>query len=210
MPHKAQAEIITIVLISGIVISLVGVAYMWGIPLISKRTALTEFLSAEDFVVKLNDRIVNIANSGSGEATLNIPKGRIRVIDFDRDDPRNPDKNSLVLETTVSQPLVLGNSVILKTNVLGENATYGEAEPRVINLSSETVGSDYKLLFNLHFRELDTRNQPSKGYLIAVQEGSVTGNSQVTVSYAGTEIIPAPAAASGGELIVTKIRVDIV
>jgi hypothetical protein len=209
MPHKAQAEIITIVLISGIVISLVGVAYMWGIPLISKRTALTEFLAAEDFVVKLNDKIVDIANSGSGEATLTIPKGRIRVIACDTSDPRNPDKNSLVLETIVNQPLVLGNSVILKTNVLGENATYGEAEPRVINLSSQTFGSEYKLIFTLHFRELDTRNQPFRGYLIAVQEGAVTGTSQVTVSYAGTEIKPG-ASASGGDLVVTKIRVDLV
>ena len=209
MPHKAQAEIITVVLISGIVISLVGVAYMWGIPLITKRTALTEFLSAEDFVVKLNDRIVNIANSGSGEATLTIPKGRIRVIDFDPLNPRDPDRNSIVLETTVSQPLVLGSSVILKTNVLGENATYGEAEPRVINLSSESSGSEYKLVFTLHFRELDTRNQPSRGYLIAVQAGTTSGNSQVTVSYAGTEIKPG-ASASGGDLVVTKIRVDLV
>jgi len=209
MPHKAQAEIITIVLISGIIISLVGVAYMWGIPLITKRTALTEFLSAEDFVVKLNDRIVSIANSGSGEATLTIPKGRIRIIAFESATPRDPDKNSIILETIVSQPLVLGNSVVLKTNVLGENATYGEAEPRIINLSSETLGSEYKLFFTLHFRELDTRNQPSRGYVIAVQPGAVTGNSQVSVSYAGTEIIPG-GAASLGDLVVTKIKVDLV
>jgi len=201
--------VITIVLISGIVIGLVGVAYMWGIPLISKRTAVTDFLSAEDFAVKLNDKIVEIANSGSGEASLAIPKGLIRVKPYNPANLRDPDANSLVLEIIVSQPLILSDSVVLRTNVLGENATYGEAEPRIINLSSQASGSDYKLIFNLHFRELDTRNDPLKGYLIGVQQGTVTGNSQVMVSYAGTQVIP-NGAANGGDIVLTKIKVDVV
>ena len=35
MPQKGQTQAITIVLISGIVISLVGTAYFWGMPLIA-------------------------------------------------------------------------------------------------------------------------------------------------------------------------------
>jgi len=207
MKQKAQTEVISLVLISGIVIGLVGVAYMWGIPLISKRTAVTDFLAAEDFVVKLNDKIVDIANSGSGEATLTIPKGLIKVISYGSNDPKN---NSLILEVVINQPLILGNSVVLKTNVLGENATYGEAEPRIINLSSQSYGSDYKLSFSLHFRELDTRNEPLKGYLIAVQQGTVTGTSRVVISYAGTEVNPSGRRAmNGGNLILTKIKVDL-
>ncbi|MCX6814235.1 MAG: hypothetical protein NTY20_01080 [Candidatus Aenigmarchaeota archaeon] len=209
MKQKAQTEVITIVLISGIVIGLVGVAYMWGMPLISKRTAVTDFLSAEDFAVKLNDKIVDISNSGSGEATLTIPKGLIRVINYDPADLRNPQKNSMVLEIVVSQPLILQNSVVLKTNVLGENATYGEAEPRIINLSSQSYGPDYKLIFTIHFRELDTRNEPLKGYLIALQQGTITGTSQVVLSYAGTEVKPGTAA-NGGDIILTKIKVDVI
>ncbi len=208
MKQKAQTEVITIVLISGIVISLVGVVYMWGIPLISKRTSVTDFMAAEDFVVKLNDKIVQIANSGSGEASLIIPKGLIRIKPYNPLNFRDPDANSLILETVVSQPLILSNSVVLKTNVLGENATYGEAEPRVINLSSQNFGQEYKLIFTLHFRELDTRNEPLKGYLIAVQQGTVAGTSRVVVSYAGTEV-KQNKAANDGDLILTKIKVDL-
>jgi hypothetical protein len=209
MKQKAQTEVISIVLISGIVIGLVGVAYMWGMPLISKRTAVTDFLSAEDFVVKLNDKIVDISNSGSGEATLTIPKGLIRIKPYNPLNFRDPDANSLILEAVVNQPLILGNSVVLKTNVLGENATYGEAEPRVINLSSQSYGQDYKLVFTVHFRELDTRNQPLKGYLIAVEQGTITGANQVVISYAGTQVI-SNGAANGGDLILTKIKIDAV
>jgi hypothetical protein len=101
--------------------------------------------------------------------------------------------------------------VVLKTIVLGENATYGEAEPRIINLSSQSSGQDYKLVFTLHFRELDTRNQPLKGYLIAVQEGTLTGSSQIVVSYAGTEVSPGgKKAMNGGNLVLTKIKVDLI
>lgn len=208
MNSKAQTEIITLVLVSGIVIGLVGVTYIWGLPLISKRTTLADFLAAEDFVVKLNDKIVDIANSGSGQATLTIPKGTIKVIPYGSSDPKN---NSLVLEIPVSQPLILGNSVVLKTNVLGENATYGEAEPRVINLSSQVYGQEYKLIFTLHFRELDTRNEPLRGYLISVQQGTATGNSQIVVSYAGTELNPGgKKAMNGGNLVLTKIKVDLI
>jgi hypothetical protein len=209
MARKAQAEVITIVLITGIVISLVGTAYMWGMPLISKRTSVTEFLTAEDFVVKLSDKIVEIANSGSGEASMTIPKGVIRVINYNSDSPRNPDANSIILEVPVSQPLAMGTSVVLKTNVLGENATYGEAEPRIINLSSSVSSGSNKLIFTLHFRELDTRNQPLKGYMIAVKQGTMTGTSQVVVSYDGTEV-KQNGAANGGDLIITKIKVDVV
>jgi hypothetical protein len=208
MAHKAQVEVITIVLIAGIVISLVGTAYMWGMPLISKRTSVTEFLSAEDFAVKLSDKIVEIANGGSGEASLAIPSGVIGIKEYDSSNPRGPENNSIIFEVPVSQPLAMGTSVVLKTNVLGENATYGEAEPRIINMSSVISGQN-RLVFNIHFRELDTRDQPLKGYLIAVKKGTMTGTGQVVVSYDGTEVSSVPAA-NGGSLIVTKIKLNIV
>jgi flagellin-like protein len=205
MPRKAQTEVISIVLLTGIIISLVGAAYMWGIPLINKRTAVTDFLAAEDFVVKLDQKIVEIANAGSGEAALDIPNGLIRVIDYDS---ILPDKNSIILEKIVKQPLILSNSVVLKTNVLGENGTYGEAEPRIINLSSESYGSDYRLIFTLHYRELDTSKEPLKGYLITLKTGEIAGTSRVVVSYDGTDV--SGTAKNGGPLVRTRIKVSVV
>jgi hypothetical protein len=205
MPHKAQTQVITMVLLSGIVITLVGTAYMWGIPFISKRTSISDFLSAEDFLLKLNDKIMDISNSGSGEASLEIPKGLIRV--FNSSDP-GPDNNSIVLEVIVEQPLIAeGNKVFLKTNVIGENATYGDAEPRIISLSSQPYASGYKMTLKMHYRELDTKNPPYRGYKIELERGSITGSNQVVVSYRTTE---SKTAMNGGPLVSTKIRVDVV
>jgi hypothetical protein len=208
MTRKAQAEVVTIILITGIVISLVGTAYMWGMPLISKRTAVTDFLTSEDFVTRLSDKIVEIANSGSGEASLTMPKGTMRIVNYNPGNPRDPESNSIIFEVPVSQPLAMGSSVVLKTSVLGENAIYGEAEPRVINLSSASSNQN-KLVFTLHFRELDSMAQPPKGYIIAVRQGAVAGASHVVMSYDGTEV-KQNGAANGGNLIVTKIKIDIV
>jgi hypothetical protein len=207
MERKAQTQVITIVLLSGILISLVGTAYLWGIPLISKRTSVTDFLSAEDFIVKLDQKITEIANSGSGEASVGFSKGSIKVVPYN---DLSSDNNSITYEFPITQPLVMGKSVILKTSVLGENATYGEAEPRIINMTSESAPPDYKLNFNLHYRELDTRDQPYKGYKIALERGSITGSNQVVVSYDRTEILSGQRADKQGDLIVTYIKISVV
>lgn len=210
MKLKVQTEVITIVLISGIVIALVGAAYMWGAPLISKRTAITDFLSAEDFVVKLNDKIVEIANSGSGVAAFSVPKGLVRVVQGYNSDGSpfiDDDNNSIILEVLVKQPLAMGNTVVLKTNVLGEYAAYGEAEPRIITMTSQPYSPDYRLKFKLHYRELDTKNPPYNGYKIAIENGTVTGSNQIVVSYIGS--VKSGTTANGGDLFLTRIRVDV-
>jgi len=204
MKGKAQTQVITIVLISGILISLVGTAYFWGIPLISKRTSISDFLESEDFVVNLDKKIVDLANRGSGSFSLAIPKGLVRVEPYDSSNPNN---NSIILEILVNQPLISNSSsVVLRTNVLGENATYGEAEPRIITMSSQSYNPGYKLTLKLHYRELDVKDD-TKGYIIAIVRGSVTGSSEVVVSYGGTETSESM---NGGDLIRTKIKVDVV
>ncbi|MCJ7816665.1 MAG: hypothetical protein MUP55_02295 [Candidatus Aenigmarchaeota archaeon] len=46
--------------------------------------------------------------------------------------------------------------------------------------------------------------------MIAVQQGTVTGTSRVVISYAGTEVNPGGRRAmNGGDLILTKIKVDL-
>jgi len=206
MKRKAQTQVITIVLISGIVISLVGTAYLWGIPLISKRTSMSDFMTAEDFIVNLDKKIVDLTNRGSGVASLSIPKGLVMVRDYT--DSRD-DNNSIILEVLTNQPLISGSStVFLKTNILGENATYGEAEPRVISMISQSYGSAYKLIFKLHYRELDMKDDDT-GYKIAMKEGSISGSNEIVLSYDGTTEITG-GSMNGGNLVLTKIKVDLV
>jgi hypothetical protein len=204
---KAQTQVVTIVLISGIVISLVGTVYMWGIPLITKRTAITEFLGAEDFAVRLDQKITEIAASESGEATLDIPNGRLRTVSYDAIDT---DNNSVIFEFTTDQPLTTSiSNVVLKTSILGENATYGEAEARIITMASQPLATGSVISLRVRYRELDTVSRPYRAYKIAIVPGSISGTDQVKLSYAGTEV-RAGQGMNGGDLILTKIKVDTV
>ena len=70
--RKAQVQAITMVLMAGVVISLVGAAWFWGKPMIDKRTTMTEVSTAEDFILELDKQIVEVARSG-GSKSVRIP-----------------------------------------------------------------------------------------------------------------------------------------
>ena len=140
----------SIVMITGVVIALVGTAYLWGMPLIEKRTTVAEYSSLESFVLELNDKIIDIANSGSGEYQIDIPFGIVRVVGYDQVDE---DANSLIFEHMVPQPMILGDSIPVKTNNLQDYATYGEAQPRRITMSANPTddGNAYLLRMKMNY-----------------------------------------------------------
>jgi len=213
---KAQTQTITIIIIAGIGISLVGVAYSWGMPMIQKRTTLNDYTSVLSFIQNLDSKITGIANSMAGQEEISIPKGILTVIPYDAvhpDDPAqlHPDRNSIVLEYIASQPMMVDGSIYLETDDIGEVALYGEAKPRIITLSAQSMGTGkYKYKFKLHYRELDTQVSPKKGYLIRLSAITATGDSRVRVSFDQTgdnpEVISG-GAHNTGDLIATYVNI---
>lgn len=200
---KAQTQALSVVLIAGIVIAMIGLAYAWGMPLIQKRTTITEFSTAQNFILNLDGKITEIANSGAGEFRLDVPNGFVRAIDYHASDP---DNNSIILEFTTAQPMIMNASkVLLKTSSFGEVATYGESEPRVITMSGESFGTGYKIQIKLHYRELDTE---TKGYKIALNPITTTGDKSVKLNF-GKNVIQPENASHGGDLILTYIDVEL-
>jgi hypothetical protein len=203
---KAQEQIMSVVIITGIIISLVGVAYLWGKPLIEKRTTIAEYSTIESFILNLNDKIIDIANSGSGKHSIDIPLGSIRAIAYN---PSNlAGSNMLVFEHTISQPILLGSTVPVKTNNLEEVAMYGDSQPRIITMSVSPYNNQYIMNMTLHYRELDTNTIPRKGFLIQLVPVTSSGRKTIVVSFGGNQVIPG-AAANRGDLVVTKINVEL-
>jgi len=200
---KAQTQVISVVLLTGIIISLVGTAYMWGKPLIEKRTTLTEFSSAMDFILELDKRITDLANSGSGSFYVDIPKGILRVVGYNENDP---DNNSIIYEIPVSQPIAYNAStILLKTSSYDMIGMYGEAEPRIITLN--VISNDdggYTLRFKIYYRELDTQ---TAGYQIALNPVATSNiaTQRLTVSFEKKETIPG-GASNNGDLILTHMK----
>lgn len=200
---KAQTQALSVVLIAGIVIAMIGLAYAWGMPLIQKRTTITEFSTAQNFILNLDSKITEIANSGAGEFRLDIPNGFVRAIDYHASDP---DNNSIILEFITAQPMIMNASkVLLKTSSFGEVATYGESEPRVITMSGESFGTGYKIQIRLHYRELDTE---TKGYKIALNPTTTTGDKSIKLNF-DKNVIQPENASHGGDLILTYIDVEL-
>jgi len=173
---RAQVSVVSVVLVTGIIIALVGAAYMWGAPLIEKRTIISQFRTAESFMLSLDKAITEIANSGGGSKTLKIPLG---LLSF------KPENNSLYLEFMVSQPLLFNITVTpLHTTSLDEVGVYGVDEPRIITLKSEKADSGFKLTFELHYRSL---RSDSKIYRIKLTGSEQAGSQEIKVWYNRTE-----------------------
>ncbi len=198
---KAQVQAISLVLITGIVMSLAGAAYFWGRPLIEKRSAITDIASAESFILRLNDEIMDVARN-RGEKSLNIPSlpGSSMLV--------NGSGNEIIYSFVSNQPMLkLGDRrmpVPIETEHIEVIGTYGES-PRIITLESRAYETQYLMTLRLRYRQLNTDTVPRKGYGIVLNSAGKTGNNKISVSFAGTET----QSLSGIEVLITNVDVKI-
>ncbi len=202
---KGQVEAITLVLITGIVMSLAGAAYFWGKPLIEKRASITDIAAAESFVIQLDKEIVDVARN-RGEKSIDIPalSGAMLLAD--------DVSNSVTFSFVVDQPmLAFGDEtapVPIESVHVELNGTYGEA-PRVITLESEQYEGQYMMTLKTAYRTLFTSVYPYRAYRISLIPTGKTANNRVSVSYGGTETETIIDSGRSIELVNTMIKVRI-
>ena len=203
---KAQVQIISIILIIGTIIALTGATYFWGKPLIDKRIIVTQIATLREFITRLDAKIVDMARSCTGfcDETLTIPLGSHITIYGPDDDPI--DNNSIILKFTVNYLMMGNESVPLNTNVLGEVAPYGETNG-VITMRQAMEGQQYKIVFKLHYRELNTQAVPKEGYKIILVPELIAGQQKITISFGGSSVIPG-GAVNGGPLSTVTINIE--
>ncbi len=203
---RAQTEVFTLLLISGIVIGLVGTAYFWGKPLIEKRTAANDFSMIQRFADDIDAAIITMANSKSGAQKLRIPNGRLSVIPYDA---ANPNSNTIILEFPLAQKLILGDaSIFYKTTSTGSTGLFGSDQPRIISFSQTPQGTGYVFRMTIHYRELLVDTPPKRGFLIAlVGPAASAGITELSLSYNGVDT---SVASNGGPLVFTRISASAV
>jgi hypothetical protein len=200
---KAQTQTLSVVLIAAIVIAMIGLAYAWGMPLIQKRTTITEFSTAQNFILNLDSKITDIANSGAGEFVLDIPNGFVMALPYDASDP---DNNSIIMEFMTDQPMIVNASrILIKTTSFGEVGVYGESEPRIITLTSQGFGTGHRMMIKLHYRELDAE---TRGYKIALNTVTQSGEKRIKVGF-DRNVVQQGGASNGGDLILTYVRIEV-
>ena len=218
--RTGQTEAVSLVIISGVVITLVCAAYFWGMPLIDKRAASTDFESAKNSIMDINKKVVALANAGGGKVDIQLQKA-LTLIPADSTDT---DNNTIMLTYGVNQPVLYSgpeDSVIYLGTTIGDalqgTGVFGQSSPGVITMKqTATMSSTYLLTTRLRFRPLTAvatteSGSVSKNYLIKLCRDDdlagcsrqATGTSGVTFTFRGTEVT------QGGNIdtVVTKIGV---
>jgi hypothetical protein len=203
---RGQAQIVSIIMVIGIIVVLTSATYFWGKPLIDKRVMITQLATLQEFAKRLDVKITEMARSCTGfcDETISVPPGSFVSV-YAHDDP-GPDNNSIVLEFAINYMMMGNTTVPLNTNVLNEVAPYGETNS-VITMRQDLRGYQYIITFKIHYRELDTRAFPKEGYRITLEPEALAGHQRITLSFGGTTVTP-DGAANSGPLTETAIKIQ--
>lgn len=161
---KAQADIISAIIIIIIAIGLVSAAYMWGLPLIQKRqdAALVERVSNyfnQKNENSLSSKIEYIANSG-GEETFSLDVNGLWIL--------SSTENS-ILFTFFSRVSNIGSadwiSLTTGASCPPSKGTLGIDKPSAVCARADTLADGYNITYKIWFRQLD-ESGGARGYKI--------------------------------------------
>lgn len=209
--RKAQVQAITMVLMAGVVISLVGVAWMWGKPMIEKRSTVTDVATAEEFVLEVDKQIVDVARSG-GSKSVRIPSMSGAAIKVNATDM--PEfANEIVYQFTANQAFLDadGGSIPVETYDEDTVGQYG-GSPRIIKLYGYLMQNNlYMMSLSLKYRMLEDLNT-NRGYRILINDGGRVSNmapNQITVTFLNTTTQSNGCCSGNGDVLQTWVNVTI-
>lgn len=178
---KGQTEIVSAVLLMGIMVSLVVVAYFWGVPLIEKQQDVVRVDNMNKFMKILHDNIKSVAKGGGREIMRNVEIPGDLSID--------EQGNRIILDFTSSGSVIQpGEQIIVAGDDNRTVAPLG-SDPGFITVKSDKVaGKDYAIQMNLAYRELATSTDSYKIQLRIVGRPKIGGsNHLITIEAAESE-----------------------
>lgn len=96
--RKCQTGILGVVILTGIVLAIISVTYVWGQPLIQKNVDRAQVNQALEKIEEINDAILYTSSTGSNSiVNLDLTKSTFLV---------DADNNRVVIETTSTVPIV--------------------------------------------------------------------------------------------------------
>jgi len=213
---RGQVQPISAVIITGIVVSLVGVAYFWGVPMMQKQSSMSEYATTERFITDLKNSIEELARSGAGKTSLDLNGRAVTLLPYGDDGEGN---NTLVMTFFMEQPLIFPNATLYMGATSFEDinytGTYGEASPAIVKITSAPFGTQYILTAEIIYRELLRNDIPRKGFEIALcpaRKSScntvMKGSNKISMSF-DKNIVKPVEAANGGDLVLTYIEIEL-
>ncbi len=131
---KAQSQIFSIILIAGVLVTVVGASYMWGVPLIEKGRTESDNEIAESLMVMLKGKIDNVAETGEQRTVSVDLTGDFKLTD-DNSLIYTIKTRGLNIATTAWVPLVGGTSPV-QEDMVAVTAAGGSA---TVNINDDVT-----------------------------------------------------------------------
>ncbi|MFT4892889.1 MAG: hypothetical protein ACI8Z7_000678 [Candidatus Nanohaloarchaea archaeon] len=194
---KGQAQAVTAVLITSVIVGAIATSYTWGVPLLEKQQGQAELERTQQNVLNLYDRIVEVSESGEGTtARVDLTDGisasniNVRV---------NEQQNYIdVVKRGSSQnppypfdtwTLVRGNSMQNLSTGSGAYARSGEDLPGAVTVRPSGSPDSSTVIYRIEFRnilsETPSGTRLSRINLTAEGQTRSTGETTLFVSNQG-------------------------
>ena len=196
---KGQSQLIGVVLLTLVMITMIGITYMWGMPLIEKQKDTVRVSNMERFMKELDESVQNVAKNG-GIQKIESPgiPGEVKILDQGIND-------MIVAEfQTTGTDIATGTDIYLRGNDLME-VPIG-AEPGVLKVLSEGMGGDtYGVTISLYYRNLTGSESVYVIDLVGLGRDSIVGENHVITVSEGDEV---PVTTENGKNVyITRINV---
>ncbi|MBU4300400.1 MAG: archaellin/type IV pilin N-terminal domain-containing protein [Nanoarchaeota archaeon] len=211
--RKAQAEVISALLIVGITVAAVSVAYMWGVPMIQKGQSTSQIQEAEYLMTLISDGITDVAqNGGQKSLSLNL-QGPLEISEEDNTIKYTIISKKAGVARTEWVPLNEDETFgIAATNQSKSIPVYGFDKDAVLLAKSDVLGdSGFMVYYNLVFREVDDFNTREGRItnITAAGNNKVSGGTVKLMIRRNPQIVSPSPSKLGGKLISTKVLLSL-
>ncbi|UCG95247.1 MAG: hypothetical protein JSV92_04355 [archaeon] len=176
-----QSQIIGVVLLTLVMITMVGITYMWGMPMIEKQKDTVKISNLERFMKELDDKIQTVAKNG-GNQRLESPSvpGELSMFDSGIND-----RIELKIQTS-------GLDIAKQTDIYLRGTEEGEVPigntPGVIKVYVSEMSDAYDVNMTLYYRNLTGSGSVYLIDLVGLGRDNIIGEGHNIVISEGNEV----------------------
>ncbi|VVB59201.1 Uncharacterised protein [uncultured archaeon] len=209
---KGQAEIISALLIVGITVAAVSVAYMWGVPIIQKGQSTSQIQEAESAMNDIEKAISDVEqNGGKKSVSLNLD-GSMEISEDDNAIKYSIASKKAGVARTEWVPLNDDETFGVAGTPQNQSIPiYGTDKEGLLIAKASALDSGYLIDYRLVYREVDDL-ETKEGRITTI---SAVGNNKASAGNVKLLISREPQVISsvpsklGGKLTLTKISIAI-
>lgn len=210
---KAQTEVISALLIVGITVAAVSVAYLWGVPIVQKGQSTGQIQNAESLMNQIEKSVSEVVQNGGQKSLLLNLQGALEISEEENMIKYSISSKKAGVARTEWVPLNEDETFgIAITNQSDSIPVYGFDKDAVIIAKANAVGEDdYILNYGLVFREVDdlnTREGRITNIAAAGNNKASGGNVKLMIKREPQEVSASPSKL-GGKLVSTKILLSL-